>query len=223
MRAVRSNAPIAEVFDLSRELEYLVGQSEGVMILRGVAAHVGEKARVIRAPGATRKVVYLAGVPGSLVDSSSLLMKGLWARLAWKQAGFSTQSIRHLSAVENRLNSGRLVAVTLLLQDVLGGILHPFGKAVQGQLEPVAAASATQRVLGQLDTARKSIRRLRVMVRVMSLCRQHLHAGDIRLFFAAQSHCALRPASFPTFMSHVGGILGPERQFQGCELRAIVL
>ena len=63
-------------------------------------------------------MVYLSGVPGSLVHNYRVIIAGLWARASWKQAGHSTQSIDHLLDVARRLSSVSFIALMLIVQDV---------------------------------------------------------------------------------------------------------
>ncbi len=215
--AVRRHDRIIQIFDLAKEVDFLFGQSEGAVIFRSIATRLDQDPHAIRAPGGTRKVVYLTGIPCSLVENFKLGMTGLWARWAWKQAGHSSQSIRHILDVARRLASVRLVVVMLLLQDVLGGIIRPFAKSVQAHLEPASFLRAQRLVLGKIETARRTIRRIRVLMRVLSLCRQHADPGALANFIEAHA-CGSMGSVFPTFFRHVGGIVGPQCTFQGCKM-----
>ena len=178
-RAIRRHDAVMELFDVSKETDYLFGQSEGVVIFRSVATYLNENPHTIRAPGGTRKVVYLAGVPSCLVENFKLVMTGLWARLAWKQAGHSSQSIQHILHVARRMSSFRFVVVMLLTHDILLHVVRPFAKHVQKHLEPATFRKHQQSVVCNNEAARSGIRRLRVLLRVLSLCRQHLNSDEL--------------------------------------------
>ena len=64
VRAVRRNAPAQEVWDIAKALDVLFGCGEGRLIARGVAEELSMTVQAIRAPGTTRKVVYMSGAPG---------------------------------------------------------------------------------------------------------------------------------------------------------------
>ena len=186
-RAVRKHAPVVAIFDLARELEYLFGQSDGALIFRALAREMGEKLVEMKAPGGTRKVVYLAGVPGSLVHNYKVVLAGLWARVRWKQAGHSNQSVAHLLDVARRLSSVSTIMVILLAQDIFARIVRPFARLVQKHLEPATFHKAQEQVVQQISFARTCVARLRTLFRVMSLCRQHLAPADIVHFLMAFS------------------------------------
>jgi hypothetical protein len=218
-RAVRHHERVMQIFDLAKEIDYLFGQSEGAIIFRSIATRLDEVPHMIRAPGGTRKVVYLTGIPCSLVENFKLVMTGLWARLAWKQAGHSSQSIHHILDVARRLSSVHFVVVMLILQDVLGGIIRPFAKTVQKHLEPASFVRAQQLALAKIETARRTIRRVRVVMRVASLCRQHAGPHDLARFLQAHAHGSMG-SMFPTFFAHVGGLVSTPCTFRGCKLEA---
>ena len=102
--------------------------AEGAALFEGVAAELGEATTVLKAPGGTRKIAYVAGVPGGLLANYRALRASMWARVGWQQAGHSGQSLDHLLTLGNRLASPRFVAMMLLVQPLLGDILHPFAK-----------------------------------------------------------------------------------------------
>lgn len=218
-RAVRRVELVLQVFDISKELDYLFGMSEGVAIFRGVAELLGDKGvRKIRAPGGTRKVVYLAGVPGHLIVNFFALYNALWARLAWKQAGHSAQKLRHILDLAARFSAVTNVAVMLLLQDLLARIVQPLARQVQEHIEPVALSEARRVALAKITMAGAKIRRLRVLVRVMSLLRQHLVVQDLQHLLQAFAVGSMR-SLFPSFFAHAGEIIGPRRCFQGVALK----
>ena len=70
------------------------GTSEGIVLFRGVAAHLGTVTEKIRAPGGTRKVAYLTKTPGNLLENFETYVGGLWARVRWKQEGHGSEAKR---------------------------------------------------------------------------------------------------------------------------------
>ena len=177
-RSVRKHPLALGMFDVSREVDYLFGQSEGVLIFRGVAAELGETGCNVRAPGGTRKVVYLSGVPGSLLQNYKIIRGGFHARVAWKQAGHSKQTIHHLLDLGRRMSEPQFCVALTLLDDILGGLLQPFARQVQAHMDASVFHQVQSRLMRQIDLYICSIRRLRVLVRVMSLCRQHLTSAE---------------------------------------------
>ena len=71
-RAIRAVPRVLNIFDVAKEMSHLFGMSEGTHELKAVAADCRETLRTVKAPGGTRKVVYVSGVPGSLLDNYAL-------------------------------------------------------------------------------------------------------------------------------------------------------
>ena len=219
-RAIRQCEAVLAIFDTAKQIDHLFGMSEGSSILAAVAASEATQAKTVKAPGGTRKVVYLSGVPGALLDNYGLLVKSLWARVAWKQAGHSTQSLKHLLGVGSRLASARFILHMLLVHDTLRLIVRPFAKKVQAHMEPCAMASAQALVLDQAQAAQHCLGRLRRVLAVAALSRQHVGAEDVSRFILAHGTGQLLKF-FPTFFRHIGGILSKRRSFQGCHVEVL--
>lgn len=184
-RAIRQHTQVLSIFDISREVDYLFGQSEGVLIFRGVAECIEEKPVSVRAPGGTRKIVYLSGVPGSLLENYKTIRAGLHARVAWKQAGHSSQKLSHILDVARRFSEVRFCIILMLMQDLLGGLLRPFARQVQGHMEASVFHRAQVCTLKRIDAAIGAIGKLRILIRVISLCRQHLTSQEAATLCAA--------------------------------------
>lgn len=214
---MRRHQPVLDLFELAKEVEYLFGMSDGVHIMRAVAVHCREKVARLRAPGGTRKVAYLSGVPGSLVDNFGVLLKSLWARVAWAQAGHSAQTIAHLLDVGRRLADPKTLTVMMLAHDIFRGIVRPFALRVQAHLEPANFFKFQELVLSQIRAAQRCLSRLRRILRVISLCRQHVGADDLARLLEAFGTGSLR-ALYPTFFQHAPRLLGAQRSFQGCKI-----
>ena len=84
------------MFDVVKQLGFLFGQSEGIVMFRGVAGQLGEKAVALRAPGGTRKIVYFSGAPGNLLRNYKVVRASLIARAQWAREGQSTQTATQL-------------------------------------------------------------------------------------------------------------------------------
>ena len=215
-RAIRGHGIVLSIFDTAKEVDWLFGTSEGLVIFRSVARHLGTDPHPIRAPGGTRKVVYLTGVPGSLVGNYKLVQECLWARVAWKQAGYSSQSIAHLLDVGRRLREVKFVTVMLIMQDVLCNVVRRFALHVEKHLEPAAFHKTQQDVLEQIAHVRVTAHRCRSLVRVAFLVRTYVTVGELSNFWDAFAHgSAVR--QFPTFFRHCKDIL-ISHHFQGCKL-----
>ena len=177
-RSVRKHALVLSIFDMSKEVDHLFGQSEGTLIFRGVASELGETPCNVRAPGGTRKVVYLSGVPGSLLQNYKVIRGGLHARVAWKQAGHSSQKLYHLLELGRRMSEPHFCITLTLLEDILGGLLQPFARQVQEHMEASVFHQKQTQVMRKIELYVLSIHRLRVLMRVISLCRQHLTSTE---------------------------------------------
>jgi hypothetical protein len=219
-RAIRQVGPVLNIFDAAKQTSYLFGMSEGTHILKAVAAESGEILRTVKAPGGTRKVVYLAGVPGSLLDNYALYYKGLHARVAWKQLGHSKQSLSRLLAIGRDMARPDFVLTMLFTHDILRLTIRPFAKRVQAHLEPCGIMAAQDVLMGQLGAARDAIQRLRRIAAVAALCRQHFVSGDLVRFLRAFAAGSLGKL-FPTFFDNVAGIYGSTKVFRGVEMAVV--
>lgn len=217
-RAIRGCELVLGVFDISKEMDNLFGVSEGVLILRGVAEALGDTGvRKIKAPGGTRKIVYLTGVPGHLIANFFALYNALWARVAWKQAGHSTQKLRHILDLAGRFAAPKTVVTMIMLEDILARVVQPLARQVQKHVEPVLLSQAQTASVSRIAVAAAHIRKFRVLLRVISLLRQHLGSHDLGCFFGAFNTGAAR-SLFPSFFAHVREIIGPTRSFRGVGL-----
>ncbi len=219
-RAIRQVDGVVQIFDIAKQADYLFGMSEGAHILKAVAADAGQRARPVKAPGGTRKVVYLAGVPGSLLENYALIYKGLYARVAWKQSGHSSQTLAHLLEMGTALARPRFVLTMLLTHDILRLIVRPFAKRVQAHLEPCGFIAAQEVLLSQLRAARQAVARLRCIAAVAALCRQHLGPGDLARFVCAWGVGAVGKF-FPAFFRSAMEIYGPARSFRSVHLEVV--
>ena len=186
-RAVK-RVPMAQaVFDLAKQLDHLFGVDEGVLLYRGAVAAMGLEATGIRAPGATRKVGYLAGTPGSVLQNYKAIIGSIHARLAWISEGRSVQTISHLSQVCRILTDASFIAFSAFLDDLLGKTLHPFSTQVQKAIEPAVFARAQRRLMGRLRQLPDQLRSTRRLLRVISLCRQWVSASELKTLWLAHA------------------------------------
>ena len=116
-----------------------------------------------------------------------VIVTGLWARIRWKQAGHSTQSLKHLLDVGRRLVTLSFIVVMLVMQDVFSNTIQPFGRRIQGHMEPALFHRTQELFLQSIQYRRECLRRLRVLLRVASLCRQHVDSEDVVNFVLAFS------------------------------------
>ena len=80
----------------------------------------------------------------------------------------------------------------------VSSIVQPCGRHVQGHLEPAALRSQQERIVQSMQHAKHTLQRLRVILRVASLCRQHAHSDDLVNFcMAFCSNVARRGRSQP--------------------------
>lgn len=238
-RAVREHPAVLALFDMAKELEYLFGMSDGALIFQAVAAECREAAadgpaagagavapagppgtQVLRAPGGTRKVAYLAGVPGSLVDNFQVLTQALRVRAAWKQAGHGARSLDAIMAAGRRLTEPQTIILMALMQDVLREVVRPFAKQVQKHTEPAIFRSQQSRFQMQACAAGSAALRLQRIVRVLTLCRQHAAPEELAMCLAAFGGGALGRI-FPSFFKHAPGLLLAQPVFQGCEIQPL--
>ncbi len=218
-RAVRASAAAQEVFAMAQKLDHLFGVGEGRVLLHAVATQTGQRAQEVRAPGGTRKVVYLSGVPGNVVRNYAAYTASLHARIAWRQQGHGTQTLAHLTDVGRRLQDLRFVAFTVLLDDVLRQVVRPYALMAQTAVEPWISEPARHRMHQAIDEAAAAAVTLKRLLMVTALCRQHLHGEEVLRFLSAFSVSSLG-RSFPSLFLHVASLLGTSpATFQGCTLQ----
>lgn len=174
-RAIRASPLAAKLFDVVKQLDYLFGQSEGVLLFRGVAHLTDETPRALRAPGGTRKIVYLSGAPGNFIANYKLIRSSLWARIAWARGGHGTQTVQHLLDLSRDVGDIGFVAFVLLLHDILERTLRPYAVVVQGALEPCVLARADARLRQRLHLTQRGIQRLRCGLRPAPAIRSQRH------------------------------------------------
>ena len=185
MRAIKAVPLASHVFEVAKSLENMFGSSEGVTLFRAVADHIGEMPRMIKAPGGTRKIVYLSGTPFSILENFQIIQAGLHARARWAQEGSSSYTVADVLAVARDLQEVSFIVFLLVFHDVLKGIFRPFAVMVQGLTEPSVLAAAQRRVVRELHAAESCIASLRRLVLVLTLCRQHAPGTDLSNLLAA--------------------------------------
>jgi len=206
-RAIKAVPDAVKVFDISKQLDYAFGTSEGVTLFRGVADLVDERPYNIRAPGGTRKIVYLSGSPSSIIENYRIIMASLHGRVAWVQQGHSTQKIGHLLELARTLSDPQFVTFTLLLSDILTTVVQPFAKQVQAACEPAVFYGAQLRFRREILDGLMFLGRIRKLMRVVCLCRQHAPIADLSNFL--QAFLSQRGQRYTQFKNHIAGIILP--------------
>ena len=155
-------------------------------------------------------MVYVSGVLGSLLDKYALYYKGLHARIAWKQLGHSTQTLRGWMELGSVFSRPDFVLTVLLTHDILRMIIRPFARKVQAHLEPCSIMVAQDVLMGQLSADRLAIQRLPSALAVAALCRLQASPNDLARFIRAFAVGSLGKF-FPTFFEHFADTYGSSR------------
>ena len=220
-RAVRRVPMAALIFDVSKQLDALFCQDEGVLLFRGTAAAMGLQHRSIRAPGGTRKVGYLAATPGSILQSYKMIVASLHARVEWVAAGHSVQTKAHLTEVARQLSDVAFVGFGAVMDDILGGILRPLTLQAQKAAEPAVFALASRRAFARLGALPAHVRQLRRLLRVISLCRQWATPAELVALWSAHS-VSRAGRLLPAFFQAVAEMLADSSPvFQGVALSTL--
>lgn len=220
-RAIASVPMAVRVFDISKELDHLFGQGEGVLFFRGVGVAMGgDGSRTLRAPGGTRKIGYLSGTPGALLENYKLVMGGLHARAAWSQQGHRHQSLAHMMELSRTLADVSFVVFCCVFTDIMRLALRPFVLQVQGVLEPAVFKQCEKRVMAYLAHVRQQLPALRGLFRVVSLLRQHVPVADLCKLVAAYRWSALGRC-FPTLFEAVPNLFAQPPTYGGVELQLV--
>ena len=119
MRGIRQVPAAKEVFDMAAAIDTLFGVGEGRLMMRGIESLIDQPHRSVANPGGTRKVVYLSGVPGNLLTNYTPYFAGFHARMAWRQAGHSSQPLKYLVSIGRRFTDVSFVITLLTLHDIL--------------------------------------------------------------------------------------------------------
>ena len=218
-RAIRQVPAATAIFDVSAAIDRWFGHGDGSLLYRGVSHLLGEARGVMRnaAPG-TRKVVYSAGVPLSLLKNYKRLHLAMHARILWRQSGHSSQTLTNLTTVSRVFADVGFITFALAFHSVLSQVVRPYAKIVQSACEPWAIQNAENQLLGKIAEFRNVLHSTRILMRVVTLCRQHLSTGDWLNFFRAQ-HASSMGRSFPSLFRSLHSLLDRiPASFQGCAL-----
>ena len=93
----------------------------------------------------------------------------------------------------------------LFAHDIFRLTVRPFAKQVQAHLEPSMFMHVQERLQQHIQAAQEAVRRLRRIMAVAALCRQHASADDLARFIAAHRR-GLPGKMFPTFFDHASDI-----------------
>ena len=213
-RAISAVPMAVLVFETSKQLDYIFGQSEGVVFFRGVAQELGESCRAMRAPGGTRKVGYLSGTPGLILENLKKVVGGLHVRVAWNQEGHRNQSIEHLMRLSRTVCDVSFIIFACILADILRLGVRPFAIQVQGVLEPAVFKRCEKRTLFFLDNSKRLVPCMRGLLRVVALLRQYAPVSDLCNLVAAFRWTAMGRC-FPTLFDALPTILAEKPTYAG--------
>eukprot|EP00973_Karenia_brevis_P026074 3597989-Karenia_brevis.AAC.1 len=210
-RACKATPAVIAVFDMSKQIEYLFGMGDGVALFRAIGEMQGaQKGRAVpqrvAAPGGTRKVAYITQVPSNMLHNYEFIVQGLWARVAWLQAGHNGHSIAHLLEISRRITDFDFVFFLLLFDDILKVCIRPFAMVTQDVLEPASVMHSQGTALSRMRQARHALARIRRIFRVAVLLRQHAPQPDVANFLAAYRETA-DGLFFPMFFSEALDLL----------------
>lgn len=213
-RGIRDVPMAIRVFDKSKELDYIFGQSEGVMFFRGASAAMGGGSRGLRAPGGTRKIGHLSGTPGAILENFKVILGGLHARVAWAQNGHRNQSLEHLLGISRALTDISFVVFGCVFADILRLGVRPFVIQVQGVLDPSAFKRCERRCFRYLAQVHALLPSLRGLFRVVALLRQHVPFDDLINLVSAFRWSALGRC-FPTLFHAAPNLLAQTPSYGG--------
>ena len=101
------------------ECNRLFGVNAGRVLLRSVAAELGDKALSMDQLSGTRKLASLEGAPAHLYRNYKLYFSGLAVRMLQSERGIGSQTKQSLTQVGRRLSSGTFVVFMLCFEDLL--------------------------------------------------------------------------------------------------------
>ena len=237
-RAVNSCPLAEEVFAIGTMVDHWFNLGEGRLLFRSAAGAIGmDDPRSGRLPGLTRKVGALAEEPGHFLHNFPAYVAGVHAKMAYKRAGHSQQtSLAAMHEGGRRMTSLDFITFTIAFRDIMKGIVAPWSLQIQqASLEPWALSHIRKLHRAKENHALLALSALREFVRVVTLLRQHVPTGNLRIFVRAWSYGsaskmflsystagsgATEPLPpwgrlFPVLMAALGNLLLPERRADG--------
>ena len=161
--------------------------------------HVGDVPTKLRAPGGTRKIGHLSGCPSSLISNYKVLIAALHCRLAWKREGHGSQSLSALLELGRRLQDVAFIVFMVAFDSILRFALRPYVLLVQSLCEPAQLDIAREGMMQRFRDCKTSVNKIRRLLTVAPLCRQHATPGELARFL-----CAF---TYSDFAQHFPGVL----------------
>ena len=156
----------------------------------------------------------MAGLPSAMLDNWKSIFLALHARAAWCQDGHRHQSLSHLMEVSRTLADPSFTVFACVFADMLAGGLSPFAHQVQGILEPSEFKRCELRAMRFLAKFKVFLPRVRGLLRVVPLLRQHVPEDDLVCLVKAHS-CGPMGRCFPTLFAALPELMTRTPTFRG--------
>ena len=156
----------------------------------------------------------MAGCPSSILENWKPIFLALHARAAWSQDGHRHQSLHHLMEVSRTLADPSFIVFCCVFADLFAGGLSPFAHQVQGILEPSEFKRCERRAMRFIAKFKAFLPRLRGLLRVVSLLRQHVPEDDLSSLVKAYG-CGSTGRCFPTLFDALPELLASMPTFRG--------
>ncbi|CAE7316262.1 YIR007W [Symbiodinium sp. CCMP2592] len=215
-RSVMACPATEEVFDLAAAVDSLFGVNEGKTMLRGIGDLLREKPKTTRRAGGTRKVGYLAGVPGNLLSNLKFYILGLHGRMDMASKAWRVSLPLAVGCV---LSASRLVFFLTIFTSVFENCVRPLALQSQQALEPWAIRKAELEVLQKVGSLSAAVDFTARFLSVMVLLRQHLtkqEAGRMVVAWSCKKDCV--PLVF-SWRRLPGLLLTSPPVIDGCQLQ----
>ena len=172
---------------MGRAMNQQFGCGTGRVLLRSVAAELGEQAHSVDDCGGTRKVFALSRIGENILANLRHYCASLHLKLRLKKTGHGSSSQTALSAIGRRLASLDFVVFTCLSTDIMKLRIQPFALIIQsGVREPWETKSAFQAFSQNLSQDLQHLEVMRKMIFVTTLLQHYLGQRDLSKFWYAQ-------------------------------------
>jgi hypothetical protein len=176
-----------EVMAMGRAMNQQFGCGTGRVLLRSVAAELGEQVHSVDDCGGTRKVFALSKIGENILANLRYYTASLHLKMHLKRAGHGSNSQTALSAIGRRLTSLDFVVFTCLFADIMKTRVQPFALTVQsGVLEPWETSAAFHKFLRNLEEDMAHLANLRKMIFATTLLQHYLGQRDLAKFWYTQ-------------------------------------
>ena len=206
-QALKQHNFAQEVMAMGRAMNQQFGCGTGRVLLRSVAAELGEQAHSVDDCGGTREVFTLSRIGEDVLANLWHYCASLRLKLHLKKMGHGSSSQTALSAIGRWLASLDFAVFTCLFTNIMKLRIQPFALIIQsGVREPWETKSAFQAFSQNLLQDLQQLEVRRKMIFVTTLLQHYLGQRNLSKFWYAQLFTMHGERSYNT-CHHMFGLL----------------